>query len=120
MHDVVFPCGWIAQGDDLRLYYGAADTTIAMATAKVSGVARLAASTLGVPISETEGKQIDMRIAMLSPVAWRTPPRDYGPWEQVVSLLTEGLVRRGIRRHPVRHGGLVDHRHASRGGHPWL
>lgn len=37
-----------------------------------------------------------MRIAMLSPVAWRTPPRDYGPWEQVVSLLTEGLVRRGI------------------------
>ena len=32
---------------------------------------------------------------MLSPIAWRTPPRDYGPWEQVVSLLTEGLVRRG-------------------------
>ena len=37
-----------------------------------------------------------MRIAMLSPVAWRTPPRDYGPWEQVVSLLTEGLVKRGV------------------------
>ena len=37
-----------------------------------------------------------MRIAMLSPIAWRTPPRDYGPWEQVVSLLTEGLVKRGI------------------------
>jgi len=33
---------------------------------------------------------------MLSPIAWRTPPRDYGPWEQVVSLLTEGLVRRGV------------------------
>ena len=33
---------------------------------------------------------------MLSPVAWRTPPRDYGPWEQVVSLLTEGLVKRGV------------------------
>lgn len=32
---------------------------------------------------------------MLSPVAWRTPPRHYGPWEAVVSLLTEGLVRRG-------------------------
>lgn len=37
-----------------------------------------------------------MRIAMLSSIAWRTPPRHYGPWEQVVSLLTEGLVARGI------------------------
>ncbi len=33
---------------------------------------------------------------MLAPVAWRTPPRDYGPWEQVASLLTEGLVARGV------------------------
>ena len=38
-----------------------------------------------------EGK----RIAMLSPVAWRTPPRAYGAWETVVSNLTEGLVARG-------------------------
>ena len=37
-----------------------------------------------------------MRIAMISPIAWRTPPRHYGPWENVVSLLTEGLVARGI------------------------
>ncbi|HHL40725.1 MAG TPA: glycosyltransferase family 4 protein, partial [Deltaproteobacteria bacterium] len=37
-----------------------------------------------------------MRIAMLSPIAWRTPPRHYGPWESVVSLLTEGLVERGL------------------------
>ncbi len=37
-----------------------------------------------------------MRIAVLSPVAWRTPPRHYGPWERVVSLLTEGLAARGI------------------------
>jgi hypothetical protein len=36
-----------------------------------------------------------MRIAMLSPIAWRTPPQHYGPWESVVSLLTEGLVSRG-------------------------
>ncbi|MBN2036897.1 MAG: glycosyltransferase family 4 protein [Chitinispirillaceae bacterium] len=36
-----------------------------------------------------------MRIAMLSPIAWRTPPRHYGPWESVVSLLTEGLVALG-------------------------
>ncbi|MBW1955076.1 MAG: glycosyltransferase family 4 protein [Deltaproteobacteria bacterium] len=37
-----------------------------------------------------------MKIAMLSPIAWRTPPRHYGPWESVVSLLTEGLVDRGV------------------------
>ena len=33
---------------------------------------------------------------MLGPVAWRTPPEDYGPWERVTSLLTEGLVARGV------------------------
>ncbi len=37
-----------------------------------------------------------MRVAMLAPISWRTPPRHYGPWELVVSLLTEGLVERGI------------------------
>ena len=36
-----------------------------------------------------------MRIAMLSPIAWRTPPRHYGPWEKVASLLTEALVGLG-------------------------
>lgn len=36
-----------------------------------------------------------MKIAMLAPIAWRTPPRHYGPWERVVSLLTEGLVNKG-------------------------
>jgi glycosyltransferase involved in cell wall biosynthesis len=36
-----------------------------------------------------------MHIAMLAPIAWRTPPRHYGPWESVASLLTEGLVSRG-------------------------
>ncbi|HPC47129.1 MAG TPA: glycosidase, partial [Deltaproteobacteria bacterium] len=30
---VVFPCGWIVQGDTVRLYYGAADRCIALATA---------------------------------------------------------------------------------------
>lgn len=33
---------------------------------------------------------------MLAPISWRVPPRHYGPWELFVSLLTEGLVRRGV------------------------
>jgi len=37
-----------------------------------------------------------MRIAMLAPVAWRTPPRHYGPWEQVAFNISEGLAKRGI------------------------
>src|SRR5690242_368348 len=35
------------------------------------------------------------RIAVLSPVAWRTPPRQYGAWETVAGNITEGLVARG-------------------------
>jgi glycosyltransferase involved in cell wall biosynthesis len=37
-----------------------------------------------------------LRVAVLAPVSWRVPPRHYGPWEQFASLLTEGLVERGI------------------------
>lgn len=37
-----------------------------------------------------------MKIAMLAPIAWRTPPRKYGPWELVTSMLTEALIARGI------------------------
>ena len=33
---------------------------------------------------------------MLAPIAWSTPPAKYGPWEQVTSHLTEGLVKKGI------------------------
>jgi glycosyltransferase involved in cell wall biosynthesis len=35
------------------------------------------------------------RVAVLAPIAWRVPPRHYGPWELFASLLTEGLVARG-------------------------
>lgn len=38
----------------------------------------------------------NMKIALLSPIAWRTPPKHYGPWENIVSLLCEGLVKKGI------------------------
>src|ERR1700744_1038184 len=37
-----------------------------------------------------------MKIAVLSPVAWRTPPRHYGPWEQIASNIAEGMVKKGL------------------------
>ncbi|MEJ7569286.1 MAG: glycosyltransferase family 4 protein [Gaiellaceae bacterium] len=37
-----------------------------------------------------------LRVAILAPIAWRVPPRHYGPWEQFASLLAEGLVARGV------------------------
>jgi glycosyltransferase involved in cell wall biosynthesis len=37
-----------------------------------------------------------MKIAILAPITWRTPPRNYGPWEQVASVLTEALVSNGL------------------------
>ncbi|RWY47904.1 glycosyltransferase family 4 protein [Mucilaginibacter gilvus] len=37
-----------------------------------------------------------MRAAILAPVAWRTPPRHYGPWEQVASNIAESLIKLGV------------------------
>ncbi|MEZ2337739.1 glycosyltransferase family 4 protein [Mucilaginibacter sp. RCC_168] len=37
-----------------------------------------------------------MKVAVLAPVAWRTPPRHYGPWEQIASNIAEGLVKLDI------------------------
>jgi predicted GH43/DUF377 family glycosyl hydrolase len=36
VNKVVFPCGWIVEGDLVRLYYGCADTCISLATASLS------------------------------------------------------------------------------------
>jgi predicted GH43/DUF377 family glycosyl hydrolase len=33
--NVVFPCGWLLDGDVVRLYYGAADTSVALAEARL-------------------------------------------------------------------------------------
>jgi glycosyltransferase involved in cell wall biosynthesis len=38
---------------------------------------------------------LKMKIGIISPVAWRTPPNGYGPWEQVASNHAEGLVKKG-------------------------
>jgi glycosyltransferase involved in cell wall biosynthesis len=37
-----------------------------------------------------------MRVAILSAIAWRTPPRHYGPWEQIAANITEGLLELGV------------------------
>lgn len=42
------------------------------------------------------GAAAALRVAVLAPISWRVPPRNYGPWEQFASLLTEGLVDRGL------------------------
>jgi glycosyltransferase involved in cell wall biosynthesis len=39
--------------------------------------------------------RLKKKIAVLSPVAWRTPPRQYGAWETVAGNIAEGLVSRG-------------------------
>ncbi|RYD91853.1 MAG: glycosyltransferase family 4 protein [Sphingobacteriales bacterium] len=36
-----------------------------------------------------------MKVAVLAPVAWRTPPRHYGPWEQIASNIAEGIIKLG-------------------------
>jgi glycosyltransferase involved in cell wall biosynthesis len=38
----------------------------------------------------------DLKVAVLAPISWRTPPRHYGPWELFASMLAEGLVARGV------------------------
>ena len=40
--DVVFPCGWLLEDDEdtVRLYYGAADTTVCVARARISELLR--------------------------------------------------------------------------------
>jgi len=38
----------------------------------------------------------EMKIAILSPVAWRTPPLHYGPWEQIAYNISEGLIDKGM------------------------
>ncbi len=37
-----------------------------------------------------------MKIAVLSSVAWRTPPEHYGPWEQVAYNIANGVATKGF------------------------
>jgi glycosyltransferase involved in cell wall biosynthesis len=47
------------------------------------------------PTSERDLAPVPLRVGVLAPIAWRTPPRHYGPWEQFASLLADGLVAAG-------------------------
>src|SRR3954449_6689240 len=47
------------------------------------------------PAGEQRSTLVTLRVAVLAPISWRTPPMHYGPWELFASLLTEGLVARG-------------------------
>ena len=37
-----------------------------------------------------------LKVALLGPIAWRTPPVHYGPWELITGLLADGLTERGV------------------------
>ncbi len=54
------------------------------------------------------------RVAILSPVAWRTPPRQYGAWETVAGNISEGLVARGwnVTLFATRDSATSAHLHA--------
>src|SRR5579859_758914 len=47
------------------------------------------------PCSRTSMSISNKRVAVLAPVAWRTPPRQYGAWETVAGNIAEGLVSHG-------------------------
>lgn len=84
------------EGDECRTFVqpkrGALSRELPQPTREASRLASRYArrvSELRKPLAES------LRIAVLAPIAWRTPPRHYGPWELFASLLTEGLVALG-------------------------
>lgn len=48
------------------------------------------------PVDTNRKESKVLRVAVISPIAWRTPPRNYGPWEKIVSMIVEGLAAKGI------------------------
>ena len=37
-----------------------------------------------------------VRLAVLAPIAWPTPPPGYGPWEQIAANIADGMAARGL------------------------
>ncbi len=50
---------------------------------------------VGIEFERSEHGTARLRVGLLASIAHRTPPRGYGPWEQVASTLAEGLVALG-------------------------
>jgi glycosyltransferase involved in cell wall biosynthesis len=89
--NVVYTCGALVHNGELIIPYGMADHATGFATVPLAEV--LAAMELG---SASNSMTVsNKRVAVLSPVAWRTPPRQYGAWETVAGNIAEGLVARG-------------------------
>lgn len=63
--------------------------------AAVAASARRTGRLRRVPPPRSAVSTAPLRVAVLAPLAWRTPPHHYGPWELFASLLTEGLVAAG-------------------------
>jgi glycosyltransferase involved in cell wall biosynthesis len=38
----------------------------------------------------------ELRLAVLAPISWPSPPPGYGPWEQVAGNIADGMVGRGL------------------------
>ena len=58
-----------------------------------------------------------MRVALLGPVAGRTPPLAYGPWEQVTGPLADGRIAEALHvSHALARSGEFDlvHHHLDR------
>jgi beta-1,2-mannobiose phosphorylase / 1,2-beta-oligomannan phosphorylase len=49
VNDVVFPCGWVVVRDELRIYYGSADTSVSMASAKLNDILKYITSLPKIP-----------------------------------------------------------------------
>jgi len=73
---------------------GLASSVLTASDATQESVSELVATVEAMAASDSAPSE--PRIAVLAPISWRVPPRHYGPWEQFVSLLTEGLVSRGV------------------------
>ena len=91
MPNVVYTCGALVHNGELIIPYGLADHATGFATVPLAEV--LAA--MEQEASITSMTIPNKRVAVLSPVAWRTPPRQYGAWETVAGNIAEGLVARG-------------------------
>jgi len=69
VNDVVFPCGWVLVNDELRIYYGAADTSVSVASAKFSDIMEYICGCPGKQcpeeycrwFEENKGRTIDLR-----------------------------------------------------------